>query len=480
VTSYCLNFSSDHIIYIQPDRTNFPLHALETCAIAHVQPTEHTMGYALPPYVLGKVPTQYIYKAAQDDVRFVVWGIFDTHVIPYAWERGYIAKPIEISSPSTKKKANAILNHERPKLFHCTPRKDIILNQPLLPFYLLSVFPGNDYVYHYGRMVHQGLEMMRHGSALTLLEVRTFPKIQKNISVWTCLDQIPIQDGDIVLMGHVADYFKCLLRQDQKKETPLFLKSETLDETSNLVPSPGPSINQILQEQFNLLSDCITKDLQKKFLTILEERQKDFNWTNYRWDILQINPDFKTQNENLVLIPPGTPKTKIPLPDQEPRVAPTPPPETKQPDQATGDESPPAAAPKNGSSSSADEICQGCGSKGHLRSACTNRVNIKRIFLLGARYSYWGDIVRYLAQTIYTKTRCLVYSGKCGTMISEKNIETITIPKEFVIVKESKDSRDCNINILKYRYISRFPTFPFPFSHSLPLLFGFQDCGLHI
>ena len=76
---------------------------------------------------------------------------------------------------------------------------------------------------------------------------------------------------------------------------------------------------------------------------------------------------------------------------------------------------------------------------------------IKRIFLLGARYSYWGNIVHPLATHIYSVTDFIIYGAKCGTMTSAQNIETIVIPHEYAIVEEPTTSAKPTINILNRR-----------------------------
>ena len=57
-------------------------------------------------------------------------------------------------------------------------------------FYVLSVFPGSDYVYHYGRMVRQAMEVLKTGSSSVLLEIRRFPVVEARTAEWTGLDQV--------------------------------------------------------------------------------------------------------------------------------------------------------------------------------------------------------------------------------------------------------------------------------------------------
>lgn len=78
-------------------------------------------------------------------------------------------------------------------------------------------------------------------------------------------------------------------------------------------------------------------------------------------------------------------------------------------------------------------------------------LSVKRIFLLGARYSYWGNMVHPIALHVYSVTDFIIYGAKCGTMTSAQNIETIVIPHEYAIVEEPTTSAKPTINILNRR-----------------------------
>ena len=67
----------------------------------------------------------------------------------------------------------------------------------------------------------------------------------------------------------------------------------------------------------------------------------------------------------------------------------------------------------------------------------TSESNFKRVFFLGARYSYWGNLVKPIAEVIYRKTNALIYAAKCGTLKSAARIETIVVPDIFATVSEN-------------------------------------------
>ncbi len=52
------------------------------------------MAYALPQYTQTKVPMEHLHRAVQRDERFCVWGIWDGHVVSYAWARGCVEEGV--------------------------------------------------------------------------------------------------------------------------------------------------------------------------------------------------------------------------------------------------------------------------------------------------------------------------------------------------------------------------------------------------
>jgi hypothetical protein len=68
VAATCIDITNDIVDRIGKNK-DFPTQPFSASAIALVEPIDHTMAYALPPYVLSKVPTAYIYEAAQLDMK---------------------------------------------------------------------------------------------------------------------------------------------------------------------------------------------------------------------------------------------------------------------------------------------------------------------------------------------------------------------------------------------------------------------------
>ena len=276
----------------------------------------------------------------------------DGHIIPYAWERGYIAEYIPSATQTSKssRKAKNLLNAERPRLFKLTPRSDVHELKLQPSFYVLTVFPGSDYIYHYARMVHQVLEMMNRGSAKTLLEIRRFIEVEVSMSQCTGLEHVPIQQGDVVLMGHVKDYLLNMLEYDEKfkKNTAFssFTRRESYFEPSN----GGKSMDDVISEQQNCLKSLRSGD---NYLDALDRIQPGghIGWCNWMWESVDISFS-----------------------------------------------------------------------------------KFKRVFFLGARYSYWGNLVIPIGTSVYKKTDALIYAAKCGTLQSQDHIETIVLPHYYAIV----------------------------------------------
>ena len=280
----------------------------------------------------------------------------DGHIIPYAWDRGYNAEYIPSATQTSKssRKAKNVLNAERPRLFRLTPRSDVPELKLQPSFYVLTVFPGSDYIYHYARMVHQVLEMMNRGSAKTLLEIRRFVDVEASLAQCTGLEHVPIQQGDVVLMGHVKDYLLNMLEYDEKVRGNAsfgsFGRRVSYFEPSN---AGGKSMDDVLREQQRCL---LSLQSGEDFLDALDRIQPGghIGWCNWIWESVEISSS-----------------------------------------------------------------------------------KFKRVFFLGARYSYWGNLVIPIATSVYKKTDALIYAAKCGTLQSQDHIETIVVPHFYAIVSVS-------------------------------------------
>ncbi len=315
-----------------------------------------------------------------------MWGIFDAHVVPYAWERGYKAVHIPQATKRRKsdRKTKGFLNAERPRLFLLTPHD---LQKQNRSFYVLSVFPGSDYVYHYARMVRQVMELMRPNSSETLLEVRRFPLLEDSIVSWTSLDQIPIARGDLVIMGHIREYLHWFLHCDKaaSSESPEAFSSFVRKENEGDYFSPVERCHRTMDDLIKDQQDCMERSIAvgNDFSGVLQIAQPSLDWSNWAWEILPISEKVGSSDSRAV--------------------------------------------------------------------GLREDVSVKRIFFLGGRYSYWGNISMPIAKFLYSKTDFVIYGAKCGTLMSEKNIETIVIPHEYAIVEEPVSEHEATVNILRHR-----------------------------
>ena len=190
-------------------------------------------------------------------LQFCVWGIFDGHIIAYARKRGFKATYLPEATETEKKKRmkkdgiTKILNGERPRLFKLTPFDS---HDEEDYFYVLTVFPGCDYIYQISRMVHQVMEMMTRGSAKTLLEIRRFVDLENHLAKWTGLEHVPIQEGDIVVLGHVNDYIH-FMNSEKKEEGKMSFAS--LPSPLNCKMEARPSYIQLQERERVLDMDTI-------------------------------------------------------------------------------------------------------------------------------------------------------------------------------------------------------------------------------
>jgi hypothetical protein len=67
---------------------------------------------------------------------------------------------------------------------------------------------------------------------------------------------------------------------------------------------------------------------------------------------------------------------------------------------------------------------------------------VSRLFFLGARYSYWGNLMKPLAGVLYEKTHSVIYAAKCGVLTSQDDIHRVVMPVKHIIVEEGSDASE--------------------------------------
>ena len=508
----------------------------DSCGLSFVEPAEHTMAYALPHYCLNKVPKDTIHRAVQMDRQVCVWGIFDGHVVEYAFERGYAATRIDVHE---KAKVDAVLNRERPRLYFLQSLASLVqpvrtasvassataspaassphsAAQTLPPgllgdsdaacgFYVLAVFPGSDYVYHYARLVRQALELMKRGSSSTLLEIRRFPLVENRMAQWTALGDVPVESGDVVVLGHVRDYYARLLQCDATWTTAGAVPRARTGARAGVggaVDGRGPAGEG---EHKDVAADEAGDDGHASAASSAWSRNRMQDWASNVargrarvpaalmswWPLFAAEP----KPEDTWFVPPMASSWQA--------VCRTPPPtssgsgggggsttaamdmllnEQQQrlqaavaaalPLLAIAGGTPPSAVPSLPSELLALSASLSIAVPGtttipwcnyawevlplrhaeHTLPDDDRQVAPKRVLFLGVRYSYWGNAVYPIVKAAFARTQYVIYAGKCGTLAAgSQGIHKIVAPHQYSIVRESAVERSCTMqHVFKY------------------------------
>ena len=153
---------------------------------------DHTMCFSLDQYVQQKLPTKLIEKAVINDWNIEIHGIFPLLFSQYSNVLGFDAiEHFEFKHNKKIKKYNYI----RPSFFigYRKNQKNTLV---------ISVTPGEDYIYHYSSMIrHHLLTLTSKGE--DLMTIHRYPELENNLSDWTNLDNEFVMPNDIVILGSV-------------------------------------------------------------------------------------------------------------------------------------------------------------------------------------------------------------------------------------------------------------------------------------
>lgn len=156
------------------------------------RPLDHTMCFSLDQYVQQKLPTKLIQKAVINNWNIEVHGIFPLLFSQYSNNLGFDAiEHFEFNHNKKVKKYNYI----RPTFFigYKKNQKNTLI---------ISVTPGEDYIYHYSSMIrHYLLTLTNKGK--NLMTIHRYPELEKKLADWTNLDKQFVMPNDIVILGSV-------------------------------------------------------------------------------------------------------------------------------------------------------------------------------------------------------------------------------------------------------------------------------------
>ncbi len=167
---------------------------------------DHTMCFSLDPYVEQKLPQKLIQKAIINEWNIEVHGIFPNLFLQHSKELGFDA--IE-HVPFKHNKRVKKYNYIRPHFFigyKMNQRNTLII----------SVTPGEDYIYHYASIIRHYLHKLTR-NAECKLTIHRYQALEQELSAWTGLDHHFVMPQDIVIMGNVEELQELFLKQRDLK-----------------------------------------------------------------------------------------------------------------------------------------------------------------------------------------------------------------------------------------------------------------------
>jgi hypothetical protein len=174
-------------------------------------PEEHTMGSALPGYVLQRIPHIELLPllTGSEQHQIVVCGLPSEVIMQFPYV------PVQCS-PGMSKPPNwqeLSLEYNQWKRNTCSRRPRFYVSKELRTI-LIAVMSGADYIRHYAAMVRFWLgSVSLLGS--TVVKVVTFPELENEVTKWTGFDGA-ICPQDIVIYGYASDVEACLLSRNKQ------------------------------------------------------------------------------------------------------------------------------------------------------------------------------------------------------------------------------------------------------------------------
>jgi len=197
ISTYLLSAFASHL---ENDTCKLLTHSLTVSASQYLQfpivgQNEHSMADALPSYVTQKIPTSLIKEVVDNGLTIEILGIPP----PILQSCSSNISHFEEIVFNYKKKEDKEENFRRPSYYYKTDKKEKTL--------VVSVMAGEDYLKQYTALISYYLKFNLGKNPDDILRVTSFPALEKNIGLWTHLDENFVKPNDTVLIGNVSDFF---------------------------------------------------------------------------------------------------------------------------------------------------------------------------------------------------------------------------------------------------------------------------------
>ena len=160
-----------------------------------VKPRHHTMRGELPAYIAKirkGVPSDKLEEITAQGKPIEIHGIYDGHIElvadAYSWD---------LQDVWEKKIPDRSFKFQYPRLYKVRSRSR--------QFYVLTVFPGRDYIDHVASLVKNYIAYKIRRANWRNFKVFRYPQIEKTVYSWSGIkDSKKIRKDDIVLVGYGA------------------------------------------------------------------------------------------------------------------------------------------------------------------------------------------------------------------------------------------------------------------------------------
>jgi hypothetical protein len=159
-----------------------------------VSSSEHTKGTLLDEYIKDKVSSTILDEIIKNQTKLEIHGIYDGHIKIIRKKLGW--DKIEDMGPIKQE-------IEKPLGFKSRYPRFYKVSKNSEEFFVLSVFPGKEYIIHIASLIKNYIERNKNGLSDKILRVFRYPVAEQKVYSWSGIeDSKIIKDGDIILIGY--------------------------------------------------------------------------------------------------------------------------------------------------------------------------------------------------------------------------------------------------------------------------------------
>jgi hypothetical protein len=181
--------NSNYIMELYDEREELPL-----SMFPFVSSSEHTKGTLLDEYIKDKVSSTILDEIIKNQTKLEIHGIYDGHIKIIRKKLGW--DKIEDMGPIKQE-------IEKPLGFKSRYPRFYKVSKNSEEFFILSVFPGKEYIIHIVSLIKNYIERNKSGLSDKILRVFRYPVAEQKVYSWSGIeDSKIIRKGDVILIGY--------------------------------------------------------------------------------------------------------------------------------------------------------------------------------------------------------------------------------------------------------------------------------------